>query len=148
MTKGINSIGVILKFALAILGIILCAIIIGKADNTASVADQIATYGFNLDGAFYLVYIAGAMCVAVIVLFALMHVIQNPKTLIGVGAFALVLLISYYGLSGNEVIPEFYPEGTTPAVSQMVGGGLIALYIVGVAAIASILYSEVGKFFK
>jgi len=148
MTKGINLIGQLLKFAISILGIILCAIIIGKADTTASVADQILNYGFNLDGAFYLVYLAGALCMMVIAFFAIKHVIHHPKSLIGVGAFALVLAISYYGLSDNEVIEDFYPEGTTPLVSQLVGGGLIALYIVGVGAIVAILYAEVSKLFK
>lgn len=148
MSKGINSIGTLLKFALAILGIILCGVIISGADNTAAVSDQIANYGFKLDGAFYLVYFSGALCLAVIVLFAVIHIIQKPKSLIGVAAFAAILLISYYGISGDEVIPDFYPEETTPAISRFVGGGLISLYLIGLAAIVVILYAEIAKLVK
>jgi len=148
MSKGMNIVGMILKFALSILGIILCAIIIGGADNTASVSDQIANYGFTLDGAFYLVYIAGTICVVVISVFAVMHIIRKPKSLIGVGAFMAVLLLSYYGISGEEVIVDFYPEETTPGISRFVGGGLISLYIIGIAAIGVLLYAEIAKLVK
>jgi predicted neutral ceramidase superfamily lipid hydrolase len=148
MNKGMKSIAVFTKFGLAILGILLCMMIVAGADNLLPVPVQIANYGWKLDAAFYLVYIAGAICLAVVLLFAVLHVVQNPKSLIGFGLFAIVMLLSYYVFSGNEVIKDFYPDETTPETSQFVGGGLIALYIVGLGSIAAIVYAEVSKLLK
>lgn len=88
-----------------------------------------------------------------VVLFVLIFVLQNlftdtaslKSTLIGVGAFAAVLVIAYLISGGDTMAYKSGDAMATEGQSHMVGAGLIAFYILlGVAAL-SMVFSGVKK---
>jgi hypothetical protein len=68
------------------------------------------------------------------------------KTLMSVGAFLAVVVISYVMASGStEGLPLVDNKVVTESTSRWVGTGLIAFYILAVAAIGSMVFSGVKK---
>ena len=68
------------------------------------------------------------------------------KTLMSVGAFLAVVLISYAMASGStEGLPLVDNKVVSEGTSRLVGTGLIAFYILAVAAIVSMVFSGVKK---
>ena len=89
----------------------------------------------------------------VVLLFVVVFVVKNlftntsglKNTLIGVGAFAAVLVISY-AVSGGDPVQYKMQEGfATEGQSQMVGGGLTAFYILIIVAALAMIFSGVKK---
>jgi len=87
------------------------------------------------------------------ILFPLVSLILNPKkavrSLISVGVLGVLALISY--LIASDSIPHFIGAqkfDISATTSKMVGTGLWAMYILGIVAVLSILYTEVSKIFK
>ncbi|WP_299249528.1 hypothetical protein [uncultured Lacinutrix sp.] len=103
----------------------------------------------------WIAYIILALTLALVVFFVITNLFGGSgnikNTLIGVGAFALVLIIGY-GLSGGDpLVGKVYAyDGVmaTEGESRFVGGGLIAFYILSVVAIASMVFSGVKKLIK
>lgn len=90
---------------------------------------------------------------AIIVLLVLVFVIKGlfsgdiKKTLISVGAFLLIVVISYLVTSGSEMTMtdgEVYSANTT----HWVGAGLVTFYILAVTAIMLMVISGVKKLIK
>jgi hypothetical protein len=125
--------------------------IVANSNSDDSVVQAMDNFGTALDGAFWLVLIVGVMGAGAAILFGLFHFLSDIKhkigSLIGIIVFAAVLLLSYYVFASDEVSPIF-PEGTTSAVAQFTGGGLIALYIIGGLAVLTIVFAEVSRLFK
>ena len=140
----------ILKIVVAVLslaGTAFLAMIVSKGDVAIKAGDAGA-----VDNMSYVAYIT----LALILLFVVFFVIQNlvthtsslKSTLIGVGAFAAVLIIAY-ALTGGDTIQYTYSEGVaTDKQSHMVGAGLVAFYVLGTVAILSMLLSSVKKLIK
>ena len=140
----------ILKIVVAVLGLagtIFLAMIVSKGDDAIKAGDAGA-----VDNMSYVAYIT----LALILLFVVFFVIQNlvthtsslKSTLIGVGAFAAVLIIAY-ALTGGDTTQYTYSEGVaTDKQSHMVGAGLVAFYVLGTVAILSMLLSSVKKLIK
>jgi len=140
----------ILKIVVAVLslaGTIFLAMIVSKGDDAIKAGDAGA-----VDNMSYVAYIT----LALILLFVVFFVIQNlvthtsslKSTLIGVGAFAAVLIIAY-ALTGGDTTQYTYSEGVaTDKQSHMVGAGLVAFYVLGTVAILSMLLSSVKKLIK
>ena len=89
---------------------------------------------------------------AIVVLMVLMFVVSGvlagnvKKTLMSVGAFLAVVVISYVMASGStEGLPLVDNEMVSESTSRWVGTGLIAFYILAVAAIGSMVFSGVKK---
>ena len=98
-------------------------------------------------------YILFGIAGASAILFPLVNLILNPKkavrSLISVGILAVLALISY--LIASDAIPNFTGAqkfDISATTSKMVGTGLWAMYILGLVAVLSILYTEVSKIFK
>jgi ABC-type enterochelin transport system permease subunit len=81
---------------------------------------------------------------------AIFQAIQNPSkikgSLIGLGALAAILIISYVMADGT--VQTYYKVGTSETASKLSGAGLYALYILFVLAVLSIAYSSVSRLLK
>ena len=66
------------------------------------------------------------------------------------GAFAVLGLISYYALADRTVLRAYEASGitVTEGESWFAGGGMYFVYLLGAAAIASIVVAEVNKAIK
>jgi len=66
------------------------------------------------------------------------------KSLIGVGIIAVVYLIGY-AIAGSDVGPNYSEFGVDSGISKVVGGMLNTMYLLMIAAIVGILFTEVHK---
>lgn len=134
---------------LSVLGIVFLVRIIAKGDETIKAA------ALNGDTAIVdpMAYVTYAIFILT-VLFVLFFVIQNlftnrgslKSTLIGVGAFAAVLVIAYVLSNGNDAGNYMYNGlPATTGQSHLVGAGLMAFYILIVAAAASMIWAGIKK---
>ena len=71
-------------------------------------------------------------------------------TLIGILLFVGIGLVSYFLLSDPTVLNTYEASGITvsPAESIFAGGSMIFVYILGVAALVSVVWAEVSSIFK
>ncbi len=145
----------ILKIVAALLGlagIIFLVMIIGKGDEAidASALDGDTAI---IDPMLYVAYVIFAMTLAAVVIFVLYNLFTNTgslkSTLIGVGAFAAVLVISYVLSSGSDASQYMYNGvPATEGESHMVGAGLVAFYILIVGAAGAMLLAGIKKIIK
>jgi hypothetical protein len=89
------------------------------------------------------------LVLAFVIFFVLKNLFTNTaglkNTLIGVGAFALVLIVAYV-ISGGDAMQYKLQDGfATDGQSTMVGAGLVAFYILLAVAAVSMIYSGVKK---
>jgi hypothetical protein len=97
---------------------------------------------FGISAGLMLTYVAMGVATAVTLIFALFGL--NRKSLIGIGAFAVVVAIAYVVADGATK-PEWNIASST---SKWIGAG-IGMALLGIAgAVATILYGEVTRMFK
>ncbi|WP_339894567.1 hypothetical protein [uncultured Algibacter sp.] len=141
---GLHKILKIVAFALAIIGAIVALIIIAGDEDTA----------LSMSGNMLLIAYA---VLGIVILLVLLFVIKGlfagdiKKTLMTVGAFAVVIIISYVISSGSDLNLQPFNDkglGITEAISKNVGAGLNAFYILAVLAIGSMLLGGVKKLFN
>lgn len=104
---------------------------------------------------YFIIWTYFLLGVAVIasILFPILNIFSNPKgavkSLIGVVIFVVVILISW-AMADDTVLymPSYEGDGNVPGTLKFAGMALITMYIMLVAAIASILATEVAKIFK
>ena len=141
---GLHKILKIIAFALAIIGAILVLVIMAGDEDTA----------LNMSG--NMLYVTYAT-LGIVILLVLIYVLKGlfdgdiKKTLMTVGAFAAIIILSYVLSSGTDLnLKPFTDKGAdiTEATSKNVGAGLIAFYILAVLAIGSMLYGGVKKIFN
>ena len=96
----------------------------------------------------------GIACGAAAILFGLYFFVTNLKermgTLMGIGAFAVIGLVSFYVLADSTVLRAYEASGitVTEGESMFAGGGMYFVYLLGAVALASILLAEVNKAIK
>ncbi|SHI76726.1 hypothetical protein [Algibacter luteus] len=138
---GLHKILKIVAFALAIIGAVFALIIMAGDEETAQ----------NMSG--NMLYIAYAV-LGIVLLLVLLFVIKGlfagdiKKTLMTVGAFAAVVIISYVISSGTDLNLQPFNDkglGITESVSKNVGAGLYTFYILAALAIGSMLYGGAKK---
>jgi len=144
----------ILKIVVAILsliGIVSLFRIIAKGEEEVK---GLAAAGDTslLEPMAWIAYIILALTLALVVLFVISNLFKGggniKNTLIGVGAFAVVLLIGYL-MSSGDTMQYFYNDvAATDKESQLVGGGLVAFYILSVVAIVAMLFAGIKKIIK
>ena len=141
---GLHKILKIVAFALAIIGAIVALIIIAGDEDTA----------LSMSGNMLLIAYA---VLSIVLLLVLLFVIKGlfagdiKKTLMTVGAFAAVIVISYFISSGSDLDLQPFNDkglGITESISKNVGAGLNAFYILAVVAIGSMLFGGVKKMFN
>ncbi|MFC4722560.1 hypothetical protein ACFO5O_09520 [Geojedonia litorea] len=141
----------ILKIVAAVLGLIGIVFLI----RIISVGDEAIKAGddASVDPIAYVAYIILGLTLVFVLFFVLKNLFTNTgslkNTLVGVGAFAAVLVISYVLSSGSDAGDYFYNGiAATEGESHMVGAGLIAFYILICGAAAAMLLSGVKKMIK
>lgn len=134
----------VLKIVALILGIIGCiylGMVIGKGD------DAIAATGDSIVGGFlYVSYITMFITLFLVVIFVIRALLTGDvkRTFIPIGAFLLIVLISYVLADGN---PIQLREGDSLSASgaKWVDTGLFVFYITAVIAIGAMILSSFKK---
>ena len=152
--KTIKTVLSAVRMLVIVTGVVLCVTITSKSGADETFVEGQERYGALLDNLFYIIYAVGIACGAAAVLFGLYFFSTNLKdrmgTLAGVGAFAVLGLISYYALADRTVLRAYEASGitVTEGESWFAGGGMYFVYLLGAAAIASIVVAEVNKAIK
>jgi protein-S-isoprenylcysteine O-methyltransferase Ste14 len=135
----------IIAAVLSLFGIISLVRIISAGDEAMETGEKAGLF----EPMAYTAYVI----LGLVVLFVLIFVIQNlftntsslKSTLIGVGAFAAVLIIAYVISGGDPMAYKSGDEMATESQSHLVGAGLIAFYILLAVAAISMIFSGVKK---
>src|SRR5690606_20286068 len=131
----------IIAFALSIIGTIFGLMIMASDEATAK----------DMSGYILIVtYIVLALILVLILIFIIKGLFAGniKKTLMTVGAFLAIILVSYILSSGTDLdLTPFNSKGLgiTEAISKNVGAGLIALYILMFLAVLSLIFSGFKK---
>ncbi len=137
---GLHKIIKIAAILLSIVGIIYFLMILMKGDETI-----IAT-GEGIDGYIYVAYIIVALAILFVLIFVIQGILAGNimKTLIPIGAFLVIIAISYILADGTEMVMK--DGGTlTAGQSRWIGAGLNTFYIVAVLAIGAMIFSGFKK---
>jgi len=141
----IQKISKIVVGILGLLGVVFLVRIISAGDEAIKSGEEAGL----VDPMAYIAYVTLIAILFFVVFFVLKNLFTNAKslksTLIGIGAFAAVLVISYVAAGGDPVQYKLQDGIATDGQSQMVGAGLIAFYILLAVAAVSMIYSGVKK---
>lgn len=130
----------IVALILSVAGIIFLAMIISKGD------DVVRQTGEGLDGFLYVAYIMFAIVLFFVIIFVLKGLLAGniKKTLIILGAFLAIVVISYVMADGVETEMRD-GEILSANGSKWVSTGLYVFYILGVLAIGAMISSGLKK---
>ena len=156
-----NIINIILKtlrMAIMVLGVILIVIIVSSSVADESRIEAEASYGEFLDWMFYIIYTVGIASALAAVLFGLVTFViklvndfkSQIGTLAGMSVFLLIGFLSYFAFADGTVMSAYESSGITVTESESVfaGGSMIYVYLLGIVAVASIVWAEVSSIFK
>jgi hypothetical protein len=138
----------IVAAALGLIGIIFLIRIISVGDEAIKAGDD-----GSVDPIAFVAYIILGLTLAFVIYFVIKNLFTNTgslkNTLVGIGAFAAVLIVSYI-ISGGSDAGNYMYNGVpaTEGESHMVGAGLVAFYILIFGAAAAMILSGVKKMFK
>ena len=131
-----------------VLSIIFLVMIIGTGDTAIKAGESSGTVNTFM----YIAYAILIVTIALVLIFTLKGLFTNTaslkSTLLGAGAFLVVLIIAY-AVSGGDTREYLY--GGIPATvgaSHMVGAGLVAFYILMITSVVVMLLSGVKKLFN
>ena len=141
----------IIAYLLGIAGIITLVMLISKGDEAikeaAAMGDTTA-----VDPIAFIAYIILFLVLFFVVVFVLKNTFTSGKslkgTLIGLGAFALVALISYFGFAEGVETPLRDGKMLSANGSKMVGAGLYMFYFLVLIAGGTMLVYGVKKMIK
>lgn len=134
---------------LSLLGIIFLVRIIAKGDEAVRAASLNGDTAI-VDPMAWVTYAIFILTVGFVIVFVLKNLFTDTgslkNTLIGIGAFAVVLIIAYLLSSGADAGKYMY-DGipATTMESHLAGAGLIAFYILIVAAAGSMIWTGIKK---
>jgi len=152
--KTIKTVLSAVRMLVIVVGALLCVMITSKSGADETFVEGQERYGALLDNLFYIIYAVGIACGAAAVLFGLYFFATNLKakmgTLIGVAGFAVIGLVSFYGLADSTVLRAYEASGitVTEGESLFAGGGMYFVYLLGLVALGSIVVAEVNKAIK
>ena len=147
----------ILKIVVAILGVVALVLagIVWTIDSEP-LQEEVKALGINavevpssITNLMMVAYIVLGLILVLLVIFVLKGLFSgNAKnTLIGVGAFLLVIAISYFAASGVET-PMKDGEVLSANGARWVGAGINAFYILAATAIGLMMFSGAKKLVK
>jgi NADH:ubiquinone oxidoreductase subunit 6 (subunit J) len=143
---GLHKIFRIVVAVLAIVGMIFGAMIMSTP------AEEISESTASVNNMMYVTYTVLFIVLALVVLFTLKNMFSNPdtlkRTLKGLGAFAAVALICYYGLANGVETDLRDGEKLSANGSKLVGAGLYMFYALALIASGTILFTAVKKMIK
>lgn len=138
----------IVALIISVAGIIFLGMIIAKGDDEIKAA-ALAGDTAIVDPIAIAAYIILGLVLLFVVVFVIKNLLTNTaglkNTLIGIGAFAAVLIISYVVSGGDPMEYKLQDGIATDGQSTMVGAGLVAFYILIVVAALSMIFSGVKK---
>lgn len=106
-----------------------------------------------IDNMMYVTYVVLALILALVLVYVIKGLFAGDikKTLLSVGAFLVILVISYAMSSGTDLdLESFTSKGVdiTEATSKYVGAGLYAFYALAIIAIGAMALSGIKKIFN
>mgnify|MGYP005851121767 CR=1 FL=1 len=143
MTRILN----IIKIVIGLLAAVLFVRIMLESDDL--IKEQADLQSSLISPDLYLAYIVLGITVILVLVFAIIGIFRGnlKKTLISIGLFALVILVSYFGFSGDFGTGFATSDTETLSVNgaKWIGTGLYTFYILALAAIVAMLVSTVKK---
>lgn len=141
-----KTISKILVAILGLLGIIFLARIVAAGDEAIKTGGEDGL----VDPMAYIAYVILALVLVLVVFFVIKNLFTDTRglknTIIGVGAFAAVLLISYVVSSGDLKKYALQEGGfATESTSQLVGAGLTAFYLLLAVAAGAMIIAAAKK---
>ena len=109
---------------------------------------EVASGDSNVNLMFVVSYILLGIAVLLTVIFSITALLSHHKLkemIISIVVFGLILVVSYSLASGDQVLAQDGSVAADSATAKLVGGGLIAFYILTVLAIVAMLFSGVKK---
>lgn len=104
-----------------------------------------------VDIGLWVAYILIIVAIVTAVILPIINSLDDPKSLIkplgaivGIG----VLYLISWGVAGDTLNAKAVAAGVSEGVSKAVGGALITMYILFVAALVGIVFSEINKALK
>jgi len=141
----LQKISKIIVAILGLLGVIFLVRIISAGDDAIKSGEEAGL----VDPMAYIAYVVLGVILVLVIFFVLKNLFTNAKslksTLIGIGAFAAVIIISYVAAGGDPMEYKLQDGIATDGQSHMVGTGLIAFYILLAVAAISMIFSGVKK---
>ncbi|HLV39701.1 hypothetical protein [Xanthomarina sp.] len=106
-----------------------------------------------VDNMLYVTYLVLALILALVLVYVVKGLFAGniKKTLLSVGAFLVILVISYAMSSGTDLdLTPFTNKGVdvTESTSKYVGAGLYAFYALAIIAIGSMALSGIKNIFN
>ncbi len=154
----INFILSALRIGIISLGVILVIIIVSSSVADESFVEGDANYGGFLDLMFYIIYAVGIAAALAAVGFGIYNFVMSLVddyraqigTLTGLSVFLLIGLLSYFAFADGTVMKAYESSGITVSESESIfaGGSMIYVYLLGIVAIASIVWAEVSSILK
>lgn len=143
MTRILN----IVKIVIGVLAAILFVRIMIESDDL--IKDSADLQNSLISPDLYLAYVVLGITVVLVLIFTLVGVFKGniKKTLISVGLFAVVILISYFGLAGDFGTGFAISDTETLSLSgaKWIGAGLYTFYLLALAAVLAMFVSTVKK---
>jgi len=135
---GLHKILRIIAMILAVVGVIFALMVATGSDAM-------------IDNILYIAYIILAIVIVLVLIYVIKGLFAGnlKKTLLSLGIFLGIALVSYFISSGTDLdLQPFIERGQdiTEATSKKVGAGLNMFYALGVLAIASVVLSGVKNF--
>ncbi len=139
---GLHKILRIVAAILGVAGLVFWAMLVAKGD------DVVKATGEGVDPLMYIGYITFALVLLFVIVFVLKGIFSGnlKKTLMSVGVFAAVVIVSYVMSSGSvEGLPVIEGKVISETASKWVSTGLNTFYILAIGAIGSMVLSGVKK---
>lgn len=138
----------ILLAIVGILSIVFLAMIISTGDEAVKAGESSGTVNSFL----YIGYIILLLTLAFVVIFSLKNIFSNSdtlkSTLKGVGAFAILAAICYFGFAKGVETPLKDGDMLSVGGSQLLGAGLYLFYFLLAIAGLSMLFFGIKKMIK
>lgn len=135
----------IVAAVLSLVGIVSLVRIIAAGDEAIETGEKAGL----VEPMAWVAYITLGIVILFVVVFVIKNLFTNTSglknTLIGVGAFAAVLIISYVVSGGDTKAYKLQDGLATDGQSHMVGAGLTAFYVLIVVAALAMIYASVKK---
>jgi hypothetical protein len=139
----------IVAIVISLLAAVWLVRIVLAGDN--AIADSVDLQSSLVTPFIYIAYVIFAVALVFVLVFVIKNLFSNPaglkSTLIGIAAFAAVIVISYVLASGKET-PLKDGEVLSEAASKWVETGIYAFYIMAIIAIGAMVFSGVKKLAK
>ena len=136
-----------IALAIGVIGIILLGRIIFTGDE--AIKNSADLQASMLNPIMWVGYIIFAITIVLVAIFVIKEIFTGniKNTLIAVGAFAIIIVVSYVVTTGHPVELE---DGTTLSANadHWVGAGLWVFYIMAVLAILTMIFTGIRKLTK